>query len=117
MRTTKAAKSWLRAGLSALLLGSAGCVVVHTANIYDVCSGTEQCPGATTCQVANATVSGYNGTFCTVLCNVDADCPPDGSYAAPVCIAGQCYAGCPSGGGCPYAEACGQYQGVYFCVP
>jgi hypothetical protein len=84
--------------------------------IYDTCSGTEQCPGATTCQIANATPDGFHGSFCTFTCQFDSDCPGDG-YAAPVCEAGQCYAGCPGNTGCPYGEVCGTDGTVLFCVP
>lgn len=84
--------------------------------IYDACSGSEQCPGTTLCLVANTTTSGYVGSFCTVTCAADQDCPLDG-YAQPVCEAGQCYAGCPSGTGCPYSEQCATDGAVLFCVP
>jgi hypothetical protein len=92
-----------------------GCVV-SGANIYDVCSGTEECPDGTTCVPANTTTDGYVGSFCTVSCNADSDCPGDG-FAAPVCEAGQCYAGCPGNTGCPYSETCATDGAVLFCVP
>ncbi len=111
---TSSAKGLILLGASVALMG--GCVVVTTANIYDVCSGTEQCPGTTTCQVANLTTDGFNGTFCTYGCVVDSDCPSDG-FAPAVCESGQCYAGCPSGSGCPYAETCATDGSVFFCVP
>jgi hypothetical protein len=87
-----------------------------TANIYDVCSASEQCPGATNCLPANTTAGGFVGNFCTVGCAVDTDCPEDGSLP-PVCETGQCYAGCPNNTGCPYGETCTTGGTVLFCVP
>jgi len=102
-------------GLGVALILTTGCPG-PTANIYDVCSGTEQCPGTTVCLVANATTGNFQGSFCSYACNVDTDCPLDG-FASPVCIANQCYAGCPGNTGCPYAEVCATDGNVLFCVP
>lgn len=102
--------------LSAIVLLLVGCGGHPTANIYDTCTSTEDCPGATTCQVANTTTDGFQGTFCTFACNFDSDCPGDG-FAPPVCEVGQCYAGCPGNTGCPYGETCATDGTVLFCVP
>jgi hypothetical protein len=106
----------LMAAIAMCAFAATGCVVAQTANIYDVCSGTEECPGNTTCQTANTTTDGYVGRFCTFPCNVDADCPGDG-FATPACEAGQCYAGCAANASCPYAETCATDGAVLFCVP
>jgi len=66
--------------------------------------------------LANTTPDGYVGSFCTINCNVDADCPTDG-FAPPVCEVNQCYAGCPGNVGCPYSEVCATDGTVLFCVP
>jgi hypothetical protein len=96
-------------------LAVCGCVSA-TGNIYDVCSGTEQCPDGTSCQPASATTDGFTGSFCTLPCTTCSDCPSDG-FAAPVCFNGQCYAGCPGNTGCPYSETCATCGATLFCVP
>jgi hypothetical protein len=51
-------------------------------------------------------------------------CPDDGTGIPAVCVSnpgsttGQCYAGCPSGSGCPWFESCSTLDGTTrFCVP
>jgi hypothetical protein len=106
-------------GLGALLL-FASCHPV--ANIYDTCSSGEECPLGTACTLASTSISQFFvGTFCTVGCSVDTDCPPDGTPFAPLCEFGQCYAGCPGNVACPFGETCAADNSTnppfLFCVP
>jgi hypothetical protein len=118
-------KSWLIAAFVACTAMLAGCSVqVVTAGVYEVCSGGD-CVAGTACATANVTSDGFTGTYCTAACDpANPTCPDDGTGISAVCVSdpggatGQCYAGCPSGTGCPYGEACSTLGGgINFCVP
>jgi hypothetical protein len=113
--------SWCIGALWIALLAS-GCGT-PVSDVYETCSGS--CVAGTSCLSANTTVNGFVGSFCTSICSTtNPVCPSDGTGIPPVCVAnandpttGECYAGCPNGTGCPFAETCGQASGVNFCVP
>ena len=121
MKTELGRRSYIAAILFFAALGG-GCGG-GVAGVYEVCSSA--CAGGTACVSANVSVGGFVGSFCTNSCDpANPFCPDDGTGISPICVGdandpstGECYAGCPGGGGCPYSETCATDGNFNFCVP
>ena len=94
--------------LIAVALLVAGCTTTTTTYPYDLCNPGDVCAAGLTC--ASSTLpagSSFNGYFCTSGCNTAADCVQVPENQTAICVNGQCYLQCPSGGiDCPYGQAC-----------
>ena len=77
-----------------------------TAEPYDSCVPGDDCLGGLAClDTTLPASSGFSGSFCTSGCNTDSDCLQDITNFDAICVNGQCYLTCPSGGAsCPYSQ-------------
>ncbi|HXU67750.1 MAG TPA: hypothetical protein VN947_00400 [Polyangia bacterium] len=89
--------------------GGGGGPVGVVANPYESCDpSVDVCDQGFECLDTTLPASaGFTGSLCTVPCNFDTDCPQDLTNFASICINGQCYTQCPTGGAtCPYGTGC-----------
>ena len=117
MRNTKV-------GIGLAMLLTVGCVVsAQTDNPYESCVPGDNCTNGTECLSTSLPVSsGYTGNLCTNACNSTADCLQDLSSFSAVCVNGQCYLTCPTGGeSCPYSQGCFTFDSntgpISLCTP
>lgn len=105
----------LRMLLPALFLTAAACGGGGGPRLfqpYDTCDtqNGDGCTNSFACVQSSLPAAAFTGDFCTVPCNVDADCPLVLNNFDTICYQGQCYIQCPQGGAtCPYGQACGSY--------
>ena len=91
--------------------GVAGCGAgsgYSTDSPSESCYAGDYCNQGLNCQTTTLPASaGFSGNFCTSSCYDSSDCAQLVSNYDAICVNGQCYLQCPTGGSnCPYGQGC-----------